>query len=133
MFLKKFILSFAVLFLFSCASSPDSERMSLALNVMFSQDSIQNGRYDDAIQDLTNGIAGGPSSPLLYAAYFFRGMAFYATGEYDTAVEDFDKARQLAPTEGQGSSIKPIADIFRGRALRGIPFSKEMLQKITKL
>lgn len=121
------------IFIFMCITTPDSERMSLALNLMFSWDSIQNGRYNDAIQDLDHAIAGGPNAPLLYAAHLYRGMAFYATGEYDAAVEDFDKTSQLAPEDGKGSSVKPIAIIFRDRASKHIPFSKEMLQKLTKL
>ncbi len=133
-FMKSFFfLCFASIFLYSCtAGYSRSESASIGLNLTFAIDSIKNERYDDAIKDLDNAIKGGPNTPYLFAAHLYRGMAQYAMGNYDAAVADFERTSELASrNEEKGPWIRKVAGIFADRAEKRVPFSKEMLQKLT--
>ncbi|HEX2590242.1 MAG TPA: tetratricopeptide repeat protein [Rhizomicrobium sp.] len=72
------------------------------------------GRYAEAVSDLTRSIAVEPK-PL---AYYNRGQAYLSLGRYGEAMADFAAAAKLEPL-----SAKDVAAICRTKLAMGLPLS----------
>jgi tetratricopeptide (TPR) repeat protein len=67
-------------------------------------------RSDVAIAACTRAIASGQYSTQNVATlYTSRGIAYFATGQHDRAIQDFDQAIRLDPEFAQGDTTDPVA------------------------
>jgi cellulose synthase operon protein C len=77
---------------------------------------FRTGKYEDAAKDFRQLIAGFPKSRLLGAAQLNAGLSLYQLGQYQQAIELFDKAavdtkQAAAAGYWKGISLKALGDI----------------------
>lgn len=84
-------------------NDPDiSLQRELAANFVSGQDNLLNSAYGDAINDMefvlsqAPGYAGGIARQTLYEAYVGRGDDAKAIGDFDSALEDYQRAATIA-------------------------------------
>lgn len=58
--------------------------------------SFERGRFDEAIESLTQSLQQNPSFTV---GYFVRGAAYFNKKMYDKALQDFSKTIELSPTD----------------------------------
>lgn len=83
-----------------------------------------SGRYDDLVIDIFGKVI--TYDPTVHMAYSSRGIAFYNKGEYDAAIEEFTKAIDIFPSDGNLSN-RGLAYFEKGDYEKSISdFSKSL-------
>lgn len=127
-----FLLSVVALFMFSlgqgaeagevasgsCAVSPgavagNSTNSSIDIKDLLNLGNrhLETGRYERAIQNYSkvSEVLMETDNPNLVTAYFNRGLAYHLNGDYDKAIEDFDRVITMNPEDDK-------AFYYRGNA-----------------
>lgn len=68
-----------------------------------------------------------PPPPVSAKDYFTRGLTYYAQGDYDRAIADFDKAIQLEPDFAKAYSNRGSAYKSKGEKYKAIADFKKVL------
>jgi len=102
------ILSIALFFLFSCASTQQKqgERGDARFYHNWGDDHYRKGEYDRAISNYNKALEIDPRND---AVYLNRGNAYARKGQYDQAISDYGKALEIDPK-------KEAVYFFRGNA-----------------
>lgn len=66
------------------------------------------GKYDESIELYSGILSGGPEEFVRSIIYVHRGMAYFAKGVYDLAVEDFQRALDIDETNGKAHYYRGV-------------------------
>ena len=91
---------------------------------------LETGRYERAIQNYSrvSDVLVETDNPNLITAYFNRGLAYHLNGDYDKAIEDFDKVITMNPNDDKAFYHRGNAHALQNAADKALEDYSQAIQ-----